>query len=1063
MICDAQEIDLFRVVEPTSKPKLSESSMKLLSKELSRVSIASPVRFVVQSVAEDLERASLFNVDLIRDLLLDVRSLEEEELGLPQMILAKDKSSLSTSTAYLVHCSEFKEAPPMKGSCLRLLMDDDQQLHLSFPTSFHMWMWVRSLITSWSITDEYDPTSFPLDLMYDRPVVNLMLSNESLHYKCWISSSRPTLITYCPTEEDHVAPPQLQFDLGRVKEMAVSLDSPLAAGFHLKISIQRAVLGRDAASPSLTFSKFYFILKYRHEAVSTSPEAFPNPVFTQKLAIDVTWEDILDEKLGLYIFFFCLPPSFGSRPQLLGEQFLPFKSLLNIPDPTRAITSDFLGNRVESASIALDGSIEHHMKLLEAKNLPFLKGQAPTGEREVYAKCSYFGSSSLILPRRETMKELKSNVVKGGSDMDLSSMSFILHSEDGLYSAQYVRVRFFCKTEELGDVFVPIRDFGTRETERVYELVGYGESIISRRVLPHKSLIRLSIKLRILPSTSASRVDLVTHAVRSNEYNTKWYAECIPRDLLDDESASSEDINGAIEVFHLSPEYSHLALHDSEIESLASLRLDDECALTKFNSRLLQPQSADKDATILLIVYENERRSRQPPYQWGKDYLRPTDPPHYSDKSGLREFLFMQRPPTGFEWSNDWQVDRHDDHTDGDGWSYARNFGRYMYEADVSAEASDEGYCVRRRLQTREAKAVKIDETRLPNKYFERANDEDDDFRERSAGHVSSVLRLCREKKSPRDPIRVPWENVLHGAICSPSILSLVIEVDRYDPSKSGPSNFIPTRVEIFVTNCPAMALLKLIIERKNMMSFRRRIICFIGAGAPIQSPECYETFTGLQDSIKLEPFNRVPKTTRDEADLLRHCRLRIYSAALISSPLLSAYDLGSVAFMIQLQSEFMSIDTVEKGDAMITLAVRMSLLVSTTTEYLSDMALTGWLHRGEVLNSGLLAVVRSFYSKAVDLLSQFLYLPKFTPALRRLSGKLNYLSLISRATRFSVDYTRAFSQIYGLSILPSPCLTSSLNTDQILNSLTRIAMTEIDQRLDEILEVSSSSFDYLR
>ena len=1076
-------VELFHVVERPPPSQIIPTKAPLLSRELSQLCVASPLRAALEQVAEELENRGMFDEYLLRDLLFDALSLEGGQ-DLSPTTLTKEKCSLRGSTTFVVDSSEFIESPPMKGCTLRILTKDGQQFLLSFTSRFSLWLWMRNLMTSlaWMKGDASGSTLLPAISLH--AAVDIVDSKVTRGGKCWVSSSQPDRINYEMVLDESIDMNlQQSFNLTHMKEMTMSIDSPPSANYNLQISIRRTTLGKDVASPSLTFSKFYFILKFRHESVSTTPETFPNPVFKQKLNLDVTAQDIMDESTGVYVFFFSVPQTFGSRPQLLGEQYIPLRKLLNIPDQKNVPNEGIIGvGKSVETSHPLNSSLLFAIKLHHATNLPLLKGQNVSTEREIYAKCSFFGSSLMILPRRESMKDLKSGIVRGGVDVDLGSITFLLHSDEGLYSAQYVRIRLFSRTEELGEIFIPIEDFGSQEMQRRYELVEYGGNITSSQVIPHRSSLLLSTQLQKLSSTSASSVDFTTAVFQSNEYNTIWHAECIPHELLHEVGVTAEDIDSAIEVYGISPGYSHLELHEPN-------QLDDKLAATRGlvsnNTPLgnsvdhdlsqlkwsLNRETSNPGSSIRFSVYENERQGGMHPAKWSFNYLHPTDPPRFSDLSGMRELSLISTVPNGYEWVNDWQIVNNSEEANDEGWSYAVNFGQLCCSANLPKSAKEEvsSRKVRRRLWTREARLIPGDEPSITDPMTET-----EDFRELNAAHINLVLKLCREKISAHGAIRIPWSKVLVATVCSPSILILLVEVGRYDTANEGSTGFTDTKIEVFITNCPAEGLKNLIEERKSMDALRKKMTTFTGTEPSYEFSACSELFTILHEKmIEIDYLTRATsslpsgiehelyskskldaKSAYNKIDSLRYYRLLIFQATLICCPFSTHNFLDPRVIERLVHSDLSNIENARKGDVLSSLASKVGFLTSTADNYLHELALTGWLYRGVELNTCLLQVIQFIFTKVLKEFSLVLDLPKLSFALKGLTGKLNFIRLFARNAKYLERQVVSALKLYGLNLYPSPLLELALPPKYVLDYLTTLAMSEIDEKFDEIFSV---------
>lgn len=115
-------------------------------------------------------------------------------------------------------------------------------------------------------------------------------------------------------------------------------------------------------------------------------------------------------------------------------------------------------------------------------------------------------------------------------------------------------------------------------------------------------------------------------------------------------------------------------------------------------------------------VFENERRSLIPPFEFSHANLSRNDPIRYTNEKGkLINYIPIASSecPAGYEWikpNHAWSVDLGYTHTDSNGWSYANSFDQLrdnLKHNDSNSEAM--GKQCRRKRWFREARKKVID------------------------------------------------------------------------------------------------------------------------------------------------------------------------------------------------------------------------------------------------------------------------------------------------------------------------------------------------------------------
>lgn len=92
-------------------------------------------------------------------------------------------------------------------------------------------------------------------------------------------------------------------------------------------------------------------------------------------------------------------------------------------------------------------------------------------------------------------------------------------------------------------------------------------------------------------------------------------------------------------------------------------------------------------------------------------------------------------------------------------------------------------------------------------------------------------LRSCQEKDQESSTILIPWNQIVSVDLITPSVISITAMIHRCFQTQSQDSvTYREANVEIFVTECPASDLYRLILERKEFFPFRSRLQTIISS-----------------------------------------------------------------------------------------------------------------------------------------------------------------------------------------------------------------------------------------
>lgn len=646
-----------------NKIEVSESTLTLLKHELDRVSASEPERLVLTQAAAELEMRSLpVNAEHLRDLLFDVHGLDEEDFHAVPMTLLRHQRELVSATRFTVATGCFSANPPMRGFAIKLVSTEGTMLTLSFRTRYHMWRWVRCLLASFAVLSTKDTDALPYAVLSGEASVKEG-HGRFVDAQCFVTQAEPLALQFHLSGT--AAGAVKSFDLSKCEFVVFSKDAPVSADYNVDIRVSTAAFGKEFLSRGA--SKCYLVLRSDSEAITTSTEPMVDPMWLQSLEIDVWFDDIGAEASCVHFFLFEKSSTFNQASQLLGEQIIPIKKVLDLSSKFIA-DEDVAEGRVVDTTQLLDIRTSLHVKIGTVEHIPLLEGQQPTHERDLLVKCSYFCSVDKDSGVKDTFKELKSHIVKGRTDANFSNFEFVLPSSDGLFAADFVRLRLFSstsvKSELLGAVYIPVSDFTMREQENKYSLDEISEScVVTEFGLSHS--ITVAIRRTTTSVSNPVKIDVLCRARRSNQYRSKWHAECLPVSSFHDGVRSSDvSEEDSVELFSLHPAYKYLVLAEEiEPEEPAEVpAVAPHCpfGLNRHNSVLVTPDAgtcAVNSETIALFSYENERRGVLPPFPWGVGHLKSGDPPRFADESGLREFLFEMDCPDGYQWVDVWALD----------------------------------------------------------------------------------------------------------------------------------------------------------------------------------------------------------------------------------------------------------------------------------------------------------------------------------------------------------------------------------------------------------------------
>eukprot|EP01031_Cornospumella_fuschlensis_P050726 gene50726-62040_t len=262
-------------------------------------------------------------------------------------------------------------------------------------------------------------------------------------------------------------------------------------------------------------------------------------------------------------------------------------------------------------------------------------------------------------------------VVSASANPEWPAFKFVFTSDDRFDKESYVRIEIVVEkvpsNVSVGAIFIPLEYFNAKEQEYTFPLSRFRapSSVYAYAAQQTGSLGTVTVRLRKLQQHSDSKVKLNFKArVReSNLFNNCWYGECFPAGSIDNESLSVESANVVFLI-------EGMKLMDTLVKSSEDSKADDRGTITSwknFDEDAEKTHSSDSLALTerwtnvsvssvmrehVLEVFENQRRSPIPPFDWSSSALTRAN---FSDLEFKRSYkldsIFSAQPPEGWEWS----------------------------------------------------------------------------------------------------------------------------------------------------------------------------------------------------------------------------------------------------------------------------------------------------------------------------------------------------------------------------------------------------------------------------
>ena len=1123
---------MFTILDkPESRRKLSPEVMLNIKRELDAFSATILERRLLTETVKDLSGWSYCQHECISDILKDMRSLEEGEIHRPAEdllpFISRRRRGLRCATTFQVDSHTFQPSLPMNQDLqMALWCEGSIVLNLSFSSRWKLWQAMSLLL---SVLDSF-PSSCtkPPHLHLENEIVTkIICTNNSLDadavsfqpaklvFSSSLDESSPAFIDIIPVKDCGLALYEeyaRRILLNSIQKVSFGVDSPNTNSYLL-------VLKFNAFTPDPTMvqkpnNKYYLVVQYKSETFSTSLETLPNLHWNQTFEFDVSTHDLEADLSHLHVFLFEKPSGFGPV-DLLGEQRISLGVLLRFEEEGgwNKANAEAMMDRWTSRYELLNTRTSIDITVIEAV---YLK-TAVVGD--VFIKCSMVSSVPHTNKEEVCFREFKSSPVRATKkDIPFDGNAiFTLHAREGMQTADLVRLRVLIGSsfhvDIIGQVLIPLSDCCLTEKEALYDV----RTVNGTEGSVGQLRIRILRREESIPRTAG--VELLSRLRRSHEYNTQWCAECIPSSLLQNEDYFHEEshegkkardnnigqsnrrlscVENAVEMYKLFPSYENLILVEDNICTLSVGSNDELCfkyepyALSSYNRIILEEGEEEGEGgveSVYLFYFENERRGALPPHSFLSDHLVvDDDPPHFSDESGLREFVYNEEPPEGYSWmeGNDWFIDSkyYIKQCDSGGWIYADNFydlrdrctvycltnvfpllcvksfdNRHSRKG-VATAGDSSSLQVRRRKWTRKVRSDPIPQIKLKSSSY-------CSYREEYMQNAPSeaIIRYCREKESFRAPVLIPYSQVTALSICSDSILMIQVSIGRFDGVVQEKEVFTDMRMEMFVTNCPALRLKALVEERIAVLPSRQMIgrVFLPVPENQYQESEGYSSLFGVDLRLRIVAFcedeiaRYESKPIKEPHDVIYSTRLKVYLASLCSFSALSNDGHRRVESMEVVTLRGRIDGTLDERESEAEGRVpRLSCCIKDLQLFIAERfrgtLLSGLSMGRKDLKLRLSSLLHDFYHAFINLCGPFFVHSALLPSLE---SKISFLKVFLNVDNcLEAALQRSFGMIYGFIVSPAPSLSTVLSLDSLITFFMAGTLESFDRMYDSIVMV---------
>lgn len=431
------------------------------------------------------------------------------------------------------------------------------------------------------------------------------------------------------------------------------------------------------------------------KAQTTSSAGGQKPYWNKHFTVSMSMEQLEDSYLSKHgVCLYLFTSEAGKKEDLLGQRFVLYKHLMpeNGVDACNCEITSSRGG-ILSDTCAKDMEMNHeiifHIEIIGHADIPF--SPCTNNVRVPRLKLQYIDASGCDRGCVDSILRTKPND-------KIQQTKFDFHAKDGGWWARYIRIQVkddIKKGDEaiIGYVYVPIKNFayssrGEKNTQIYYIVHPKFGSIDNTSDSGLGSITintTLTFRIKKFEPLGPPLVTLQTQLQPSNEYCTAYVG-----DVISSANAKRCNANELSERFlvHAAPQ--GLTLEADALMSISATQT--QLSLSHQFHRFFN--DADKNTIserrLEVRLFENQKRSLLPPYEWGRGHLLPSDRSEFSDETGTISCSYNPYDSTavpydtpGFEWDGEWKHDLTYTTCDAEGWSYGLDFGKISLTVHV--------------------------------------------------------------------------------------------------------------------------------------------------------------------------------------------------------------------------------------------------------------------------------------------------------------------------------------------------------------------------------------------
>ena len=589
---------------------IGRATLKRAEEELAESQASEPVRVAL------LGSPLLFDEPspprhLLRDLLCDVQELLAQEPRYPYTHTQPRLPLISATHIDLRSPSPAggERVAPIEGFVLRLSAASGLTV-LRMPSRLMLWKWAAVIRSHLAATFGETPEL--------RDVLSLERDGAASRVVCSLSPKAPRRLVCRAADSDAL---ELDLELASLDSLDVSCDHPSVGNSSLVVNLVAASLNPANSSNRSSLQSPLKVLR-GEDSISTflilrcGASVRRTPA---RLGAKASWAQgessaaepgtsiaVYSPSLELFLFSDGLT---SFHEELAGYVYIPSETLtppVQVPHANEPHTSFDTTHSLRS-SFTLTIFVDRCTDLRAL----------PPDAREVYVRCTVCRWSEGNLDELGVVKSRK----VAASRSPVWEESFSLSSSDfELYSADFVMLEVTSKGSygkaSLGQTFLRTDEFPGEMAQRSCPLQFFKDPSL-------RDVGRLLLRLqRTCGDLTSSTVELRTTVVPTNPYTTVW-----PCDVIISSHLEGEDDSMTEAPFVLGPMFDGLALFDRSFS-----------ASDKHRRRTSDPKGRKFDLSVgsqgadFVQTFENQRRSRFPPYHFSSKFLKSSDPRKFSDE-----------------------------------------------------------------------------------------------------------------------------------------------------------------------------------------------------------------------------------------------------------------------------------------------------------------------------------------------------------------------------------------------------------------------------------------------